>query len=339
MKNQATISDIAKKFNLSIGTISKILNNKGSISEETRQKVLAYVKEINYHPTSVARNLRLQKTYLIGVVFSEELDIGLEHSFYASILQYFKKYVEKQGYEVSFVISQIGDTHYSYLEWCQNRNVDGVYIVAGSHDDQEILKLINSNIPCVTTEMSFPMIHSVITNNKQGIKYTLDYIKNQLKKTSIALVSGPLISHSFNERTAYLLEYAKEIGLKIDDNVEILENYEFISGYNATNHLLDRTTSLPEVIITSSDDIAFGVLRALYERHISVPNDLQVIGFDDVPYAERSTPALTTIRQNRKMLGETAGKILLDLINNKETTYDKITLVDTELIVRETTKE
>lgn len=340
MRKKITISDIANKFNLSIGTISKIMNNKGNISEETRKKVLDYVKEVNYYPISNARNLKLQRSYLIGVVFSEELDIGLEHPFYASILQYFKKYVEKRGYEVSFVISQIGEIKYSYLDWCKSRNVDGIYIVAGNYNDQGILELINSDIPCVTTEMSFPTTYSVVSNNIQGIIFSLDYIKYKLKKTKIALISGPLISHSFKERTTAFLDYAKKIGLQIEnDYIEVLNNYEFLSGYNAVNNLIERVESLPEVIVVSSDDIAFGALRALYEKKISVPSDIQIIGFDDVPYAERSTPALTTIRQNRKKLGETAGEILLSLISDGTTKFNKLTKIDTELIIRETTKE
>lgn len=339
MKEKKTIFDIAHKFNLSPGTISKIMNNKGNISQETRKKVLEYIKEVNYYPTSNARNLKLQRSYVIGVMFSEELDMGLEHPFYASILQYFKKYVEKRGYEVSFIISQIGEIKYSYLDWCKSRNVDGIYIVAGSYDDKEILELVNSNIPCVTTEMAFPTTYSVVSNNHQGIIYTLDYIKDTLKKTRVALLSGPLASHSFSERTNSFLEYSKQIGLVMSEEyIEILSNYDFNSAYQGINKLINRVEKWPEVIVTSSDDIAFAVLRALYERKINVPNQIQVIGFDDVPYAKQSAPALTTIRQDRKKLGETAGEILLELINTGNTNYDKLTRINTELIIRETTK-
>jgi LacI family transcriptional regulator len=340
MNKRLTIYDIAEKFNLSIGTISKIMNNKGTVSPETRKKVLDYVKKVGYFPISNARNLKLKRSYSIGVVFSEELDIGLEHPFFASILQHFKKYVEKRGYEISFVVSQIGDRKYSYLDWCKSRNIDGIYIVAGNYEDQGILELVNSDIPCVTTEMGFPNVYSVISDNAQGIKLTIDYIHEKLKKHKIALISGPMSSSSFKERTNNFLNYSKELQREVEENyIEVLENYEFTSGYKALNNLLSKVAELPEVIVVSSDDIAFGVLRALFEKKINVPTQIQIIGFDDIPYAERTTPALTTIRQNRKVLGETAAQILLDLINDGKTAFDLLTRIDTKLIIRETTKE
>jgi len=338
MKKKLTIFDIADKFNLSIGTISKIMNGKGTVSPETRKNVLEYVKEVGYFPISNARNLVLKRSYSIGVVFSEALDIGLEHPFFASVIQHFKKYVEIRGYEISFVVRQIGDQKFTYLDWCRSRNIDGVYIVAGSFDDPGILELVNSNIPCVTTEIGFPNVHSVVSDNAQGIQLILDYIHNDLKKEKVALISGPMSSNSFKERTKSFIEYSKKLKMKVEDNyIEVLDNYEFKSGYNALNKLINKTDEMPQVIVVSSDDIAFGVLRALFDKNIKVPDHIQVIGFDDVPYAERATPALTTIRQNRKMLGETAAEILLDLINDGKTDFAWLTHIETELIIRETT--
>jgi len=147
-------------------------------------------------------------------------------------------------------------------------------------------------------------------------------------------------SNSFKERTKSFIHYSKKLKIKVKDNyIGVLDNYEFKSGYIALNKLISKADELPQVIVVSSDDIAFGVLRALFDLNIKVPDQIQVIGFDDVPYAERATPALTTIRQNKKVIGETAAEILLDLIDNGKTDFGLLTHIETELIIRETTKK
>ncbi len=104
MKDKKTIYTIAKALELSPGTISKVLNQNGNVSEHTRERVLKYIKEVGYVPAKSARNLKSKRTFTIGVVFTEALNIGLEHAFFSSLLQHFKSYVERFGYELSFLL-------------------------------------------------------------------------------------------------------------------------------------------------------------------------------------------------------------------------------------------
>lgn len=326
-------------MNLAPGTISKVLNQTGNVSDQTRARVLAYIKEVGYVPASSARMLKSKRTYTVGVVFTEESDIGLEHSFFSSILQHFKTYLEKEGYELSFIVKKLGKHEMSYYEWCMNKRVDGVYIVVGNYSDQGLYELVNSGIPCVSTDMILPGLHTVISDNDQGIKVTLDYVKNITKKSKVAMVSGPLNSKAFAERLIAFKKYAEQLKLITNESsIVYAESFGFTSGYNAVLKLMKQMTEKPEVILVASDDIALGVLKGLRDLEIKVPEDIQVIGFDDIAFAKHFTPSLTTVAQDRKQLGETAAKLLIALMENPEAEIDEVVKLPVTLIARDSTK-
>lgn len=337
MNKRNTIYEIAQKLNLSPGTISKVINNTGSVSDKTRKKVLNYIKEVGYVPSASARMLKSKKTYMIGVIFSEELNIGLEHSFFSSILQHFKNYAEDRGYELSFIVRKLGKNKMSYYEWCLNKRVDGVYIVVGNYEDQEILEVINSNIPTVSNDFIMENLHTVISDNEQGVKLVLDYIEKKLKLKKVAMVSGPLSSKAFKERSEVFEKNYKNYNLIKTDAI-YADGFGFTSGYNSVLKLIENNT-LPEIIFCCSDDLALGVLKALKDKDIKVPEDIQVIGYDDIAMAKHFTPPLTTIRQDRVKLGQKAAKYLIDKIENKDNSQDEIVRIPVELVVRETTIE
>ena len=339
MTKKRTIYNIAKELNLAPGTISKVINQTGNVSTKTRERVLAYIKEVGYVPNNSARMLKSKRTYTVGIVFTEESDVGLEHSFFSSILQHFKSYVELQGYELSFIVKKLGQHELSYLEWCMNKRVDGVYIVVGNYNDKGLYELIDSPIPAVSTDMLVPGLHTVVSDNDLGIKLIFDYIQNDLKAKKLAFISGPRTSKAFNERVDAFQNYVQRYQMENVADIVYAESFGFTSGYNAVQQLLDKSSERPECILVASDDIALGVLKGLKELNINVPEDISVIGFDDIAFAKHFTPALTTIRQDRKALGETAAKLLLELIENPHEDIEEVVKLPVELIVRDSTKK
>lgn len=338
MKKKRTIYDIASVLGLSPGTISKIINDTGKVSDETRKRVLDYIKSVGYVPAMSARNLKSKNTKTIGVVFTEELDIGLEHSFFSSILQHFKSYVENEGYELSFIVSKLGQNRLSYLDWCRNKRVDGVYIVVGNYNDQGIYELIQSEIPCISTDMILSGLHTVVSDNDAAVKMVLEYIKQDLKKQKVAMIVGPQQSKAFQERYLAFQKYAPMLGFNYSDqDIAFSQSFGFTSGYNATMELFDLKKTQAEVIFVSSDDLALGSLKALKALGKRIPDDVQVIGFDDLPVSKFVTPALTTVAQNRKALGEEAAKILLRLIERPEIKLPEIVKIPVTLTIREST--
>lgn len=332
-----TIYDVAKELNLAPSTISKALNN-GNISSETRAKVLDYVKKTGYVTATSARILKAKYSWTIGVVFSEELNIGLEHPFFASVFQNFKNYVEKKGYELSFIVQQLGQNKMSYLDWCRNKKVDGVIIVVGDANDKGIIELINSEIKCVSTDIVNEKIHSIRSDNRQGIELSVNYLLETGHKR-IGMVAGPQTASAFTERLVAFREIMKEKKLVLPEDLLIVsEGFGYTSGFNAARNLISRLQEKPDALIVGSDDISFGVIRGIESMGYKVPDDISVIGFDDISTSRLFTPALTTIRQNKKQIGETAGRILIDLIHQKGDKYPKENKIPVDLIVRESVK-
>ncbi|AUD65336.1 hypothetical protein BK011_06410 [Tenericutes bacterium MZ-XQ] len=339
MTKKRTIYNIAKELNLAPGTISKVINQTGNVSAKTRERVLAYIKEVGYVPNNSARMLKSKRTYTVGIVFTEESDVGLEHSFFSSILQHFKTYVELQGYELSFIVKKLGQHELSYLEWCMNKRVDGVYIVVGNYNDKGLYDLINSPIPAVSTDMLVPGLHTVVSDNELGMKLIFDFINNELDAKKLAFISGPKTSKAFNERVDAYQKLVQTYQMENVADITYAESFGFTSGYNAAQELIKSTKNRPECILVASDDIALGVLKGLKDLGINIPEDISVIGFDDIAFAKHFTPSLTTIRQDRKELGERAAKLLLELIENPDEEIEEVVKLPVELIVRESTRK
>lgn len=335
-RKKMTIYTLAEELGISPSTVSKVVNNTGKVSDRTRKRVLEYIKKVGYVPSTSARMLKSKSTRTIGIVFTEELGIGLEHSFFSSILQHFKTYMESEGYDLTFIVPKMGKSRLTYYQWCLNKRVDGVFIVVGDYNDKDIYELVDSGIPCVSTDMILNNLHAVVSDNDQGVNLIVKYIKEELKLTKVGMIVGPQHSKAFKERYQSFIKYMEEYNLEINEKYIIeVSGFGFTSGYRAALELIKN--ELPEVIFVSSDEIAVGFIKALRENNVEIPKDLQIIGFDDIVIAKHITPSITTIQQNTKELGEEAAKTLLSLIEPNKTTPSHIKRIPVKLVEREST--
>jgi LacI family transcriptional regulator len=334
-----TIYDIAKKVGCASSTVSKALNNSKTISTKRKEEILAAAKEMGYVPNSNARQLATKNSWSIGILFSEDLNIGLEHHFFAGVLQAFKAYVEALGYEVTFVSKKVSTQSLTYLEWCKYKNIDGVLILTVDVDDINLKELTESGIPIVTVDNGLINVPTIISDNYQGTRMVLEYLMLKGAK-HIAHIAGPLRSFSAQERLGGYKEVLGKSGLEVDENL-IVEayNYDYNSGKNALIQLLKQNNGIPDAIYAASDDIALGAIIALKELGYKVPMDVSVVGFDNIELTRYTSPSLTTVSQDKVMIGTEAAKHLISLIN-KETNISPgiVKRVPVELIVRESTK-
>jgi len=202
-----------------------------------------------------------------------------------------------------------------------------------------LIELIDSHIPSVSNDLIFEGLHSVVSDNAQGVYLALDYIKNDLKKDRVAYISGPLKAKQFQERYQAYQTYIKNEGWHQEkSSVVFTESFGDTSGYRAVLEMMALIKERPDVIFVASDDIALGVLKGLRDLKINVPEDIQIIGFDDMPFAKHFTPTLTTIAQDRLNLGEMAAKILISKIEQPEVKLESLTRIPVKLIVRESTQ-
>lgn len=335
-----TIYDIAKQVGCSSSTVSKALNNSKEVSDKRKAQILSIAKEMGYVPNSSARNLATKNSWSIGVLFSEDLNIGLEHHFFGGVLQAFKTYVEGLGYELTFVSKRIGSQTLTYTEWCKYKNIDGVLIVTVDREDENLAELTQSGIPIVSIDNGLLHVPTIISDNYQGTRMALDYLMLKGART-IAHIAGPLRSFASIERLDAYQKVMEKANILIDPNwVVEAQNYDYVSGRRALQQLVQQMDRIPEAIYAANDDIALGAIMALKELGYRVPEDVSVIGFDNIELSRFTTPALTTVSQKKETIGTEAAKRLIRIINrdSQASDYNEILRVPVELIVRESTK-
>jgi len=316
-KPRQTIYDIARDMKLAPSTISKILHHTGKVSQATRARVLEYVQKTGYVANFNARILKSKHSWTLGIVFSDISSYGLEHPFFGSILQAFKNKVEKKGFEVVFIVKKLGQAELTYSEWCRNKNVDGVLLLTGDINDPDIIELVDSEIPCVSADIIMPGLISTMSDDRMGIELGFKHVFD-LGCRKIGAYCGPLTSRAYAERTAAYRELIERHAIPYEENwYSSINGYGYQNAYDNSFKYIDGWKTPPEVVLAFSDELAMGLINALKERGYRVPEDISVVGYDDIAFASLFNPPLTTIRQNKVAIAESAADLLLRLINGE----------------------
>ena len=309
-----TIYDVAKATGFSAPTVSKALNGIGSLSEETRQKILEAAKKMGYEPNITARTLTTKKSYLIGVIYDDTgMHKGFSHPLFSPLLDSFRDRVEAAGYDIIFLSRHFSMTYFSHANF---RMIDGVIIInSATYSPTDYDDFIKNNLPRVSTNSVLEGICTVITTNEQGGADAAEYfVQNGHKK--IAYISAPVngISAAPNERYVGFRNTLEKYGLFNPDYYELSTSWDKENACEAFERLIKRHKDITAVF-TTNDQLAFGVIKYANEHGLRVPEDISVIGFDDDYGAEYA--GLTTFRQNATEIGEIAAKMLLDQIDGK----------------------
>jgi LacI family transcriptional regulator len=329
------IKTIAEMAGVSISTVSKIINNYSDISEETRTKVLEIMKQTGYVPSNSAKTLATKKSNLIGVIFAGKLNIDFNHPFFVEVLNAFKKQMGMFGYDLLFFSNEkFHAVDGDYLARCQHYHVDGCIIVTGQQVEPSISELDHSEIPCIGVDIELKGKSSgyiMSDNYKMSFKvvehfYLLGY-------RELGYIGSTLESDISNMRENGYKAAIENFGLFVNDDWFVNgENFFEASGYEAMNRMI-KAGNLPRAIFAASDQLAIGAMRALKEHGLRIPQDIAIIGCDDIEACNYTTPALSTIRQNKEKIGRLAASLLYDLIHNTSVTSSVV--VEPELVVRQ----
>ena len=327
-----TIYDIAKKAGLSPTTISKALNDYRDISVATKRKVRAIALEMGYTPNSSARSLATNKSWLIGVLYNEDHDLGIRHMHLSEVIEQFKERVEESGYELIFIGNKIGERRTSYYEHCLYRGVDAVFIANGLEEEEALQELIRSSIPCVASELVSPEITCILSDNVTGGRKAVDYLYS-LGHKRVAHIAAPLLSVAGRERLlGYKLSFEAHSGAYSEDYVRIAEIFNSKSGYEAMQSLLSMPVP-PTAVFCANDNLACGAITAAKESGLYVPEDISVIGFDDIEIASYMVLSLTTVRQDRARIGQYCADMILKILDG-ETIKPQNIRIPTKLVIR-----
>ncbi|HOI85967.1 MAG TPA: LacI family DNA-binding transcriptional regulator [Acholeplasmataceae bacterium] len=329
-----TIDEIAKLSKVSISTVSKALNGYTEISEQTRKRVTAIAEELGYMPNATAQSLVRKRSNTIGVVY--EVEYGLKNLFFSGVLEAFRKVVESRGYDI-LLLSHNTESGLDYLKHCNSKNVDAVLVVSGGDNQEAIRKLYQSQLAVLTLDPHEKGPNSIFSDSYHSIKRSCKYLY-ELGHKRIAFINGSYTNFIGRERLRAYLDFMHEKGLEplyLPDKSN--ESYSYEEGHQ-TMKMIFEMHGLPEAVCSVSDLMAIGAINYLNTHGFSVPDDVSVIGFDDLHVCEIVTPKLTTVRQNYEAFGQYACDTLLGMMDGKVRTIDPI-IVDTEIIVRDSCKK
>ena len=315
----STIYEIAKIAGVSPTTVSKVINNYPDVSDKTRAKIKKILEEENFLPNSQAQFLSTKKTWTLGIVYFEDLGVGLNHPFFSGVIEAFKRQSDKYGYSLLFGSKNDRLKNDTFLEYFKYRCVDGIAIICTDPNDKETLELIESDFPIVVIDMFNKNTSTVTSDNVQGCSLALNYLY-KLGHRKIAHIQGVAQADNWPSsiRKKTYIEVMKKLNLDIPEGYIVDGvNFDVSGGYDAMKELLSLKDR-PTAVFASGDKLAIGAIDAIKDAGLRVPEDISVIGFDNIEIAKYVTPKLTTIRQNCQEIGKAAVDILIEQINKKE---------------------
>jgi DNA-binding LacI/PurR family transcriptional regulator len=302
----ASIRDVAQRAGVSIATVSRAVNGISTVAPELAERVWSAVKEVGYVPNTQARALVSGRSRLLGLVVSE-----ITNPFFPELVQEFENLAVEQGYEVF-----IGSTNYdpvrteSLVRRMLQRSVDGVAIMTFGIEQELIRKLVDRAFPLVFVDAGpdMPNIRVLKVDYGEGIREAVQHLA-ALGHRNIAFISGPLQMHSALARRDAFLKSMSELGLKVPLEHIVEGTHTMEGGIKATDNLL-RLREMPTAIVCSNDMTAIGVLHGLHRTTHRVPDDISVVGFDDIHLTQFVLPPLTTVQMSCKHLAAAAVQAL-----------------------------
>ncbi|USK34476.1 substrate-binding domain-containing protein [Bacillus sp. F19] len=317
-----TIKDVAKKANVSIATVSRILNNQKGYSEKTKRKVLEAIEELDYHPNAIARGLINKKTSTIGVLFP-----ALSSMLVTELLAGIEKAAHQLGSSVIVCHTESnGSKTMKYLQLLNEKRVDGIIFTSEILKEEYYEFIQKMNIPLVllSTESRAYSVPYVKVDDRHAAYSAAQYL---IKKghTRIGMISGnqnDLIAGK--PRIDGFMNALIDHGLPVHDRqIVCSEGFTFADGIEGLKKMRQQA---PEVtaIFAASDEIAFGAISEAYQQGIRIPEELSIIGYDNLSIAEMSIPPLTSLAQPFYEMGEKAAKMIFDMINGDQLVESRI---------------
>ncbi|GGH18495.1 LacI family DNA-binding transcriptional regulator [Paenibacillus segetis] len=323
------IRDIAKSAGVSVTTVSKVINNKPYVSPKTRARVEQIIRDEQFIPNHTARGLVKGKSKTIGMF----LTTGLTHPFFSKVLVGLENALKNTGFDLLYLVQIDWNPEYSLVQHCMSRNVEGVLIFGFQKNDLNFEEIIQSDIPTIFIDLDFIGPHAgyVTSENIESIKTAVQYLY-KLHHHKIAFVNGHLDSYVGKQRFEGYRRAIQELGLLYFPEYISFGDFTKESGYTAMTAFL-QLKDRPTAVVCSSDMIALGVMEAAVEAGLSIPQDLSVIGFDDIEISQHTQPALTTIQQDFLTLGDQSILLLNDMINMPNSPPPAL-IVPTKFIIR-----
>jgi LacI family transcriptional regulator len=328
---KVTIRDVAAAAGVSYQTVSRVINDRPDVAEETRRRVWQVIEELDYQPSAIARGLVSKKTYTLGLITADFSDY-----FFTQVIVGAEVEARKHGYFFMLCSTERNpDDEPEYLRLLTERQVDGILFARPSteQDSRHIVSLLRRGVSLVTTAYHVPgesLTVVDVDNVDGGIRATRCLI--EAGRTRIGMITGPPDWKSAKDRGQGYRLALEGAGIAFNEAFVEHGDWSYESGYEAAQRLVEKAPGIT-ALFAQNDRMAIGAMRALREAGREIPADVAVVGFDDIPAAAHSHPPLTTIRQPMQQVGEIATRMLIELIDNPDVEREEV-LLKTELVRR-----
>lgn len=333
-RTKLDIRTVAERANVSIATVSRTINAIPSVSPELAQRVWKAIEELNYFPNTQARSLVSGRSKIFGIIVPE-----ITNPFFPELIQGFEDIAVANGYEM--LVSSSGNDP-KRMSVCirrmLERKVEGVAVMTFGVEEPLLHQLSERNVPMVLAEFTLenPFVSTLLLDYHTGIRQGVEHLV-ALGHKHIAFISGPHSLHSALTRRTAFLASMEEFGLERRMSWVVEGDHTLDGGVQAFEHLVS-VGELPTAIMCSNDMTAIGVLRAAYHAGLKVPEDLSVIGLDDIHFAEFTFPPLTTVRLSGREIAASAFDALLRQVESPSPLQVRREYpVSTSLVIREST--
>ena len=308
----ATIHDIARAAGVSKSTVSRVLSNQGYVKKETRNRIDGAIKELDYSPNYIARGMRTNKSSAIGLFIPD-----YSNPFYSELFKGVEKITRKAGY-MNLVCHTDEDpkAELYYIGELIKRQIDGIIFCTYNRSPEglQYLKRLSESIPLVFMDPVFDdqEFSCVVSDGFTGTKNAVNYLISK-GCSNIAYIKGPRIHAVTRERYRGYIEALKESDFELNRDMVYEGDFSIESGREAVRHFMNQERK-PDALLAVTDVMAIGALKELRSMGVRIPEEVKVIGFDNIPLSELIEPSLTTIAQPIKELGMNAAELLLKKI-------------------------
>jgi LacI family transcriptional regulator len=326
---------VANAAGVSIATVSRVINGNYPVSDELRARVQKAMDELAYQPNTLARGLRRQKTQSIGVLIPK-----LNDQFLGTLAYTIEKTLFDNGYRALLCSTEEAlERETAYIDSLLQQQVDGVIMFPREHSRENVKRLLKAEVPVVLVERELKHlpVHHVLVNNFQGGYRAARHLV-ELGHKEIGLMTAVIDPYPIQNRLEGALAALRDAGIPLPDEWMMTIRSSaprFQIGYRF-GEAIARLAKRPTAIFALTDELAVGAMHALNDKRIRVPEDMSIVGFDNIPLASFVIPALTTVEQPASQIGETAGTILLRSLEGESDTVEYVSL-ETRLIVRDST--
>jgi LacI family transcriptional regulator len=327
-----TLHEVAQRAGVSAMTVSRVVNGRGSVDSETRQRVEEAIQALDYVPNRIARGLISQKTQTIGIIVPD-----IVNPFFAPVVRGAESAARKAGYRVLLCNSE-GDLRLEreYIEDLVAHRVEGLLLApASDRSRSSILSLLRGGFPLVLIDRALPDADCdlIVSDNAQGARRLIEHLI-AIGHRDIAHVSDAEDTSTGRERLRGYREALEAAGIPFQPELVIRTTVDRIGGYRAAQEILARDP-LPTAIFAVNNMTAVGTMEALRERSLSVPKDMGLVCFDDVEHLAVLSPILTVIDQPAETFGSLGVQLLLERMTGKANSRPRRIILQTDLIVRQ----